>query len=83
MSPATDWDLLVACLSPTKRTTKVPPAIEQEARMECDGFGSLKHCGLSSVQVLDLLWDWSHVRDSSPPAIAAAAKVLRAHLNTL
>ena len=83
MSAEKDWNLLVACLSPTKRTTKVPESVEKAARMECDGFGSLKHCGLSSVQVLDLMWDWSHVRDSSPSAISSAAKVLRTYLRSL
>lgn len=78
-----NWKLVVECLSPTARKIEVPVSIQRAARMECDGFGSLKHCGLDSVQVKDLLWDWSHVRDSSPSALNAAAEVLRSHLRSL
>lgn len=49
---------------------------EQQAqvRMLADGFGGLKGMADSpDVRVADLLWDWSHVRDSNPPAVAAMA----------
>jgi hypothetical protein len=78
-----DWGLVVECLSPTSRKFQIPPGIERNARMECDGFGSLKGSDLPPAQIKDMLWDWSHVRDSSPAALSSAAKVLRTYLRSL
>lgn len=43
----------------------------------CDGYGSFS---LAELREMDILFDWSHVRDSSDKALAAAAFYLREKL---
>jgi hypothetical protein len=40
-----------------------------EAMTLCDGYGQMNGCDLKEK---DLTWDWSHVRDSTPDALAEA-----------
>lgn len=45
------------------------PAQQEVVRLEGDGFGP--------TDDLDLVWDWSHVRDSSDEGFAAMAAMIR------
>lgn len=79
--PADDWTLVVACLSPTKRTIEISPWAQRPARLLGDGFGNLSsQIDDGNEWAEDALWDWSHLRDSSPEAIAACAAYLRSTL---
>ena len=53
----------------------LPNAIQFYIRLEmANGFGKLA----SSTEGLnDIIWDWSHVRDSSPDAIERMAAFIR------
>ncbi|MFZ5896434.1 MAG: hypothetical protein ACOY0T_35600 [Myxococcota bacterium] len=83
-----DRDLVVQCLHHNGALQIKSTEVQRRARLECDGFGDLKtHAGLPGQTkaerdafIADLLWDWSHVRDSSDGALRRAAAVLRAHL---
>lgn len=79
MSTPSDWDLVTACLSPTKATITIPSAIERQARLLCDGMGKLRETDLDPSDGYPL-HDWSHVRDSSEGAVKACAAFLRGHL---
>jgi len=72
--PLSDWLLLVACLGPTTAMFQLTPKDEERARELCDGFGRMTAAQLTT---LEALFDWSHVRDSSPKAIAEAATFIR------
>lgn len=72
--PLSDWLLLVACLGPTTAMFQLTEKDEIRARELCDGFGRMTVRQLTS---LDALFDFSHVRDSTPEAIAAAATFIR------
>jgi len=74
----TDWDLIVACLSPTKGTITIHTAADRQARLLCDGMGKLSVADLPAD--LYPLYDWSHVRDSSEAAVTECAKFLRQYL---
>lgn len=78
-STTNDWDLVVACLSPTKSTTKLSGEANLAARLLCDGMGKLSKADIDPVDNYPAS-DWSHVRDSSNEAIAACAAYLRSHL---
>ena len=71
-----DWELVVWCLSPTKdKLGHLITTVQAEAaRRLADGFGTVVG---STEPELVFLWDWSHVRDSSPTAVAAMAAYLR------
>lgn len=69
------WNLLVATLSPTKSEIKLPVGIDRHARTLCDGFGNVPDSDPHGV-----LYDWSHVRDSSDEAIERAAAYVRRYL---
>ena len=51
------------------------PRERRALRMEADGFGSLR--GYRGKGKETMLADWSHVRDSSPEAVARMAKWVR------
>lgn len=51
------------------RHEDLTPALQQVVRYEGDGFGR--------TYDLDLVWDWSHIRDSSSEAFAAMAATIR------
>ena len=65
------WQIVAMCLHHNgqlhARTKEL--RADQSARTLADGFGP-------GVTDPDLLWDWSHVRDSSPSAIQAMAEHL-------
>lgn len=67
---ADDWAILVATLHHSGEH-RLPHQRQFGVRWECDGFGELpdRHGG----DVDTMLWDWSHVRDSSPLGIERAA----------
>jgi hypothetical protein len=67
------WDLVVACLSPTKASVELSAEADLHARLLCDGFGKLDRRS-------DLVYDWSHVRDSSEAALDACAEFLTKYL---
>ncbi|MEE9471800.1 MAG: hypothetical protein V3W32_08760 [Gemmatimonadota bacterium] len=69
-----DWDLLVACLSPTKSIVQLTVEDDEAARVLCDGFGEMSAAMLWN---LEATFDWSHVRDSSERAIRKAAAFIR------
>ncbi len=65
-----EWTLIVSFLYwGGERFKSITNAQHLAARRLADGFGP-------GVEDLDLLWDWSHVRDSSPAAVAAVATYL-------
>ena len=45
-----------------------------------DGFGSLQDGNYDMDTIRDLVWDWSHVRDSSDEAFIAMAKYISKHM---
>jgi hypothetical protein len=56
-------------------------SVEQcfDVLLECDGFGQV-----DSEWLIDYFangWDWSHVRDSTPDALASALRKLTKHLH--
>lgn len=71
-----DWKVVVACLH---YSGEFHPAIDRRTAVRvrelADGFGSLR--GPKSEEQWACLWDWSHVRDSSPEAVAKMAAALR------
>lgn len=75
----TDWDIIVACLSPTKATVTIPSGVDRHARFLCDGMGPLSQENLDPNDSY-LLYDWSHVRDSSVEALAECAAYLRRYV---
>ncbi len=72
--PLSDWLLLCACLGPTTAMFQLTTEDEERARVLCDGFGRMS---AAQLWELEALFDWSHVRDSSPEAIAEAATFIR------
>jgi hypothetical protein len=69
-----DWKIVVAALHYSSETA-LPARTQVSVRELGDGFGSLR--GPKTEAVLDMLWDWSHVRDSSPEAVAKMAGMIR------
>jgi hypothetical protein len=41
-----------------------------------DGFGNLSEQDLDQEMILDMMWDWSHVRDSSDEAFEQIKKYI-------
>ena len=70
----TDWELLVAALGPTKSIFQLTTKDDERARVLCDGFGRMS---AAQLRELEATFDWSHVRDSTPAAIAEAATFIR------
>jgi len=67
----TDWTVVVAYLHWNGTHSKVLTTRQQgQVRMLADGFGK-------GVTDPDLVWDWSHVRDSSESAITAMANKIK------
>ena len=74
-----DWDLVVACLSPTQGTIRLSREADLAARLLCNGMGKLSKGDLDPRDNYPAT-DWSHVRDSSEEAVAQCAAYLRQHL---
>lgn len=69
-----DWDLVVRALHyQGGYYAKLDEYTRRRAWELADGFG---RCNIRTI-VETLCWDWSHVRDSSEPAVAAMAAFLR------
>lgn len=65
-----NWTFLVGYLHHSgERYGSLSNTEQAYVRSHGDGFGETTDP--------DLLWDWSHVRDSSPPAVSAMAGALR------
>jgi len=72
-----DWDLVVACLSTSGDFRDAfSPREQGRIRELADGFGNVR--SLPAHQRFDLVWDWSHVRDSSDEAVTKMAGVIKA-----
>jgi hypothetical protein len=70
-NPTTDWHFCVSYLHWSGLNNKVLTAKQQqEVRKLGDGFGK----GITDP---NLIWDWSHVRDSSPEAVTAMANKIK------
>ena len=71
----TSFELLHGALYHSSPLAKRLTAAQHVAAFtRCDGYGRMTWDQLTE---LDLTWDWSHVRDSSPEAIEAAAAIVR------
>jgi hypothetical protein len=71
-----DWDLVVAFLHHDGiHRDLLNDKQKGMVRLEGNGFGDLKGAQLAP----DLLWDWSHVRDSSPDAVKRMADKIRGY----
>lgn len=72
MSTLTDRDLVVSCLHYRGSCNRLLSERQQIAALtRCDGFGRM------TLDQLEILHDWSHVRDSSPAGLADAAHYIR------
>jgi len=68
------WQLVVDFLHyQGKHRTLLNDLQQAKVRLEGNGFGDLKGARLST----DLLWDWSHVRDSDDQHVFAMANKIR------
>lgn len=66
----TDHEIVVAFLHHNGHLNAVLSAQQQQdIRLLADGFGQTSN--------LDLVWDWSHVRDSSDEGFARMATAIR------
>lgn len=80
MTILTDWTLVVACLHYDGAARGMLTERDKVRAIElADGFGRMTE---AQLRELDVLWDWSHVRDSTAPAIAAIAAFLRSRLGS-
>ncbi len=52
--------------------------VHDEAMALCNGYGKLSE---HELREKGLTWDWSHVRDSSPEALAKARAYIEACVN--
>ena len=64
---AAAWKRFCQYLSPNA-TKRLIPAADKSARLAADGFGTLQDDG-TIPHFEDMLYDWSHVRDSSTAAL--------------
>jgi hypothetical protein len=75
--PARNWTLVLAYTRGASRGY-LSRAEARELRLRADGFGDLRGAdSAENADHQDLLWDWSHVRDSSVEAVARMAAYLR------
>jgi hypothetical protein len=74
-SSLSNWDLIVSFLHPSgENYNSLPLDLEKAVRRTADGFGQIT--GLCSNSI-ELLFDWSHIRDSSEKAINRMAYLIR------
>lgn len=72
-----DWNLVLD-FTRGERRGELSRAEARELRLLADGFGDLRGTDYAeNAAHQDLLWDWSHVRDSSDAAVARMAAYLR------
>lgn len=77
-----DWELIIAVLHPTASRNNywLNQSQKNQVRWLGDGFGDLVKMleeGCEGDLIATMLYDWSHVRDSSPAAIQAMAQKIR------
>ena len=74
-SSLSNWDLIVSFLHPSgENYNSLPLDLEKAVRRTADGYGLITgFCGNS----MDMLFDWSHIRDSSEKAINRMAYLIR------
>ena len=78
-SYSSDWALVVACLHHSGELAgKLSDREQETVRLAADGFPMVAELG---SEFSDLLWDWSHVRDSSEEAIGRMAYLCRHFLS--
>lgn len=76
-----DWELTVATLAVYGSANRIlPEAAERRVRAHADGFGKMS---IVDLLELDVLYDWSHVRDSSPAGLGNVARAIRTELAEL
>jgi len=69
-----DWQLVVEFLHHNgKHRDLLNDRLQGHIRLLADGFGDLRGARFAP----ELLWDWSHVRDSSPAAVKRMADKIR------
>lgn len=74
-----DWEMVANCLHWEGKHYEKAVRYQFETRLLADGFGDLtrKKPHYTKDTWESMLWDWSHVRDSSHAAIAKMADYLR------
>lgn len=73
-----DWDLIVAVMGIRGNANRIlPAAADRRVRAHADGFGKMS---IVQLEKLAILYDWSHIRDSSPSGQRAVAMAIRAEL---
>jgi len=79
LNVASDWDLVVRFLGYGSDYSRLMTGAEKDVvRYLADGFGTLTaEDAVETAEHQDLLRDWSHVRDSSPAAVARMAAAIR------
>jgi hypothetical protein len=76
----TDYDLIVATLYWKGSANRILTTEQRARAWEAgDGYGRMS---LAELHELELVEDWSHIRDSSPEGIAAVAYSIRSSLGS-
>ncbi len=76
-----DWELTVATLAVYGSANRIlPEAAERRVRAHADGFGKLS---IVDLEQHGCLFDWSHIRDSSPAGLGNVARAIRTELAEL
>lgn len=78
MKPLNDWELITATLYWRGSCNKVLTAAQRACVWgEGDGYGAMS---IEQLRELDLLGDWTHIRDSSPEGRCRVAAAIRGYL---
>jgi len=82
-----NWEIVVAYLHHDGHlNNRLTTPQKQRVRLEGDGMGDVKtryhkaaaqNDDKTMESMIDLVWDWSHIRDSSPNAIARMANQIK------
>jgi hypothetical protein len=76
-----DWDLIVAVMGIRGNANRIlPEAADRRVRANADGFGRMS---IVELKRLGILYDWSHIRDSSDAGQRAVARAIRQELREL
>ena len=76
---SSDFDLVVACLHHSGELAgKLSDREQETVRLAADGFPMVAELG---SEFSDLIWEWSHIRDSSDKAISRMADLCRDFLS--
>lgn len=77
-----DWQLIVAHCAPGADSSLMSTSRQESLRIfDADGFGNLWTTDGQQAVARDpqMLWDWSHIRDSSEPAKRRMASRIRVY----